>query len=318
MKQLKICVIGVYFGQFPKYIGLWQRSCEFNKEIDFLIVTDSFLPYECKNVKILRMSLRDFRMLAESKLDTQICLDTPFKCCDYKPLYGYIFQDYLKDYDYWGFCDFDMLFGDILNFVKKYQLQKYDKFLTLGHFSLIRNTEEVNRLPIINIPGSTFIQMIQSPTTIQFDELSGGVNDIFELNERKIFRHRIFADISRLWKRIKLAERYIDSEDVNYKEQLFFWQEGKCFRAFIDDEVIKNEEYLYIHLKKRKYVIANENISSVRHITITPDSLKMYKNLPNIDKDYIITNNPFRGCLYEYIEEKFLSKRVNHIQPSNK
>ena len=32
--------------------------------------------------------------------------------CDYKVAYGEMFQDYIKEYDFWGHCDMDMIFGE--------------------------------------------------------------------------------------------------------------------------------------------------------------------------------------------------------------
>ncbi len=45
----KIVVIGVYFGNFPEYMNLWLKSCEFNKEIDFIIFTDNIIKTNIKN-----------------------------------------------------------------------------------------------------------------------------------------------------------------------------------------------------------------------------------------------------------------------------
>ena len=41
INRYKVCVIGVYFGKLPEYFNLWLKSCEYNKDIDFLIVSDN-------------------------------------------------------------------------------------------------------------------------------------------------------------------------------------------------------------------------------------------------------------------------------------
>ena len=43
----------------------------------------------------------------------QVTLDRPYKLCDFKPAYGFIFGEYLKEYDYWGHCDIDIVWGDL-------------------------------------------------------------------------------------------------------------------------------------------------------------------------------------------------------------
>ena len=35
MEDLKVCIIGIYFGQFPNYFDLWLKSASYNYSIDF-------------------------------------------------------------------------------------------------------------------------------------------------------------------------------------------------------------------------------------------------------------------------------------------
>ena len=66
--------------------------------------------------------------------------------CDYKVAYGEMFQEYIKDYDFWGHCDADLIFGDIRKFVTDDLLNKYDRLGVDGFFSLFRNTIEINAI----------------------------------------------------------------------------------------------------------------------------------------------------------------------------
>lgn len=92
------------------------------------------------------MTFQELKKWFQSKFDFPIVLDSPYKLCDYKVMTGYLFNDYLKDYDYWGYSDADMLFGDIRKFLPDNKLEQYDKIGHLGHFTLYRNTEEINTL----------------------------------------------------------------------------------------------------------------------------------------------------------------------------
>lgn len=310
---MKVCIIGVYFGVYPDYFDLWLKTCQYNSNIDFYIVGDAKISKEIPNVHHIYMTLKQFKLRAEKVFNTSISLEYPFKCCDYKPLYGLIINEYIRDYDYWGYCDFDMLFGDIMYFLEKYNMSNYDKFLPLGHLSFIRNTDEVNRIAL-GKGRYLFDKMISSQKTVQFDEL-GGINQILLENNFSLFQDRIFADISRLWKRIKLASRYQGSRDVNYKLQLFYWKEGKVFRSYVDNGMIYNEEYIYIHLKKRKYKGTDKNFSYIKSIIVTPDKLEVCDQPINILKEDIKRLNPYKGALYELLEEKFFSRNTNHIMP---
>ena len=38
---MKIAFVIPYFGKFPNYFELWEHSAAYNKDIDFLIFTDT-------------------------------------------------------------------------------------------------------------------------------------------------------------------------------------------------------------------------------------------------------------------------------------
>jgi len=75
----------------------------------------------------------------------------PYKLCDFKPTYGIVFSDYLIDFDFWGYCDLDIIFGQIRSFVTEEELCKYEVFsfrkqYPSGFFMLFKNTERINNL----------------------------------------------------------------------------------------------------------------------------------------------------------------------------
>ena len=45
---------------------------------------------------------------------------------EYKPAFGSIFANYLKPYTHWGYCDLDMLIGNLPLFVERSELSEYD------------------------------------------------------------------------------------------------------------------------------------------------------------------------------------------------
>lgn len=310
--RMKTAIVGVYFGELPNYFHLWMQSCETNPSVDFKLVTDAVVENNPNNVEIIPMKLSEMKALAEHKIGMRICLDTPFKCCDYKPVYGLIFEDYLKGYDYWGHCDLDLIFGDLQHFFDLYQLEEYDKFLPLGHLALYRNTRECNeRFRIVPKAGNAYEHSFVVPETTQFDEL-GGINAIYLEQGYPFFRERIFADISSQWFRVKLAENYIDSNDVNYHYQVFYWQNGKVFRSFIKDGRVGEEEFIYIHLKKRTFSEFSNAPGSA--FFINADNFAHKSEGEKITKGLIQRNNPFRGVLYEWLEMKGLFRYLKRLK----
>ncbi|MBR6208114.1 MAG: hypothetical protein IKQ69_03870 [Oscillospiraceae bacterium] len=303
---MKICIIGVYFGVLPNTFPLWLKSCIKNGDVDFLIVTDAAVETDAPNIRVLPMTLSEMQKLASEKIGMEVVLSTPYKCCDYKPVYGLIFEDHLRAYDYWGHCDFDMLFGRITALTEKYHLERYDKFLNLGHLSLYRNTPECNaRFTLTPKSGNSYRTSFAIEKTTQFDEL-GGINAIYEENRFPFFKERIFADISSQWKRMKLAEDYFDSQDKNYPKQVFYWENGKVLRTYERNGRFIDEEFLYIHIKKRRYAVPSEEVLRADSFYITPDSFAV-KNGPVTGRDFRIYN-PNHGAIYEVLEKHFIMK----------
>ena len=136
-----IIVIHLYFGRLPSFFELWLRSCEMNSTIDFLICTDQKVDSNAANIKVFTTNLLEIKKRIEELIKFKVCLSSPRKLCDYKGLYGLIFQEYTKNYDFWGFCDSDLIFGNIRTFLTDDILNNYDHILGLGHFQLQRTSD---------------------------------------------------------------------------------------------------------------------------------------------------------------------------------
>lgn len=154
---MRFCAICVYYGKWPSTMSSWLASCAWNPEIDFLLVSDISTEGLCipSNVKIFPLSFRqvvtriaDFvclRYSAASREKIVHALNKPYKLCDYKPLYGTIFAQEVREYDFWGWCDLDLIFGRISKFIPQDAL-KYVKIFPCGHLSFVVNNEEGNNL----------------------------------------------------------------------------------------------------------------------------------------------------------------------------
>lgn len=299
----RICVITPYFGSFPHYFSVWLESCRRNETIDFFLFTDAeyngFIP---ENVRIVPMTLSTMKRIAEEKLGMSISLERPYKCCDFKPVYGLIFQDYISSYSYWGHCDLDLVFGDLQGFLNRLCYQKYDKFLPLGHLCFYRNTEAVNHY--YQLPGSMngdYTEVFTSDRIFAYDEL-GGIMQIYKANHLPMFSERVFADISHMYHRFRLSEYCnLEGKDKNYPYQVFFWEDGHTYRSVLHDGKVEREEYMYIHFKKRPNYNVGFDVSRTNafYITSTGFIEKTETELTKADFQRI---NPFRGELYEMIE----------------
>lgn len=167
----RIAFIILYFGKFKNYFPLFLISCKNNPSINWMIFTDdkSDYPYP-KNVKVIYTTFEKIKERVQKQFDFQICLNRPYKLCDYKPAYGEIFSDELKDYDFWGYCDIDLIFGNIRRYLTEDILNKFSKVFTRGHFSLYKNSPDVNSF-YRNIDGFRNAFTMERP--FAFDEWGG-------------------------------------------------------------------------------------------------------------------------------------------------
>lgn len=148
----KISLINCYFGNFPWYFSFFIKSCGTNPTVDFIIFSDSkYDGYLPDNVKIIAFTLENFNILASKKLGFEVAVKKAYKLCDFKPAYGLLFSDFLIEYDFWGMCDIDIVFGRIREFMTEKLLEEYDiintrhDYLT-GSFLLFKNNTEINSL----------------------------------------------------------------------------------------------------------------------------------------------------------------------------
>ena len=112
------------------------------------------------------------RELIKERIGKKSILEDRYKISDYKPAYGILFEDYLKDFDFWGHCDVDIIWGDIRKYTTEEILDKHDMFSTRkgrmsGHFSLFRNTRSINQL---FRQSSEFADVIEQRECLGFDE----------------------------------------------------------------------------------------------------------------------------------------------------
>lgn len=299
----KIAIVSVYYGMLPPYYRLWLRSCEYNPTIDFYIVTDIEVENLPKNVHIINLSFTEFHALAEKKLGRKVCLDAPYKLCDYKPLYGEILEDYLSKYDYWAHCDMDLVFGDLRKYFDQYKLINYDRFLHLGHLSLYKNTPECRFF--FKLPGSkcgSWEKVVSTPKNCLFDEWSG-VYGIFHENNLPMFEERIFADISMLYSRFRLA-----LDDINYDKQVFYWENGHVYRSYWLDEEEHRDEFIYIHFKKRHFGKEAFDAAFVKAFFIGPNGFT--EKTAKVNLNDVERINPFYGEAYERRELKGMERKL--------
>ena len=141
-----VVIIIPYFGNFPNYFQLFLNSCKYNKTIDWVIITDNESKYNYpQNVRKVKDTFVEVQKRIRRKFDFDVVVDNVHKLCEYKPAYAYLFPELVEGYDYWGYGDIDLIYGNLRHFLTE-EVLSYEKIFTLGHLTLIENKEKFEKL----------------------------------------------------------------------------------------------------------------------------------------------------------------------------
>ncbi|HFI0791445.1 TPA: DUF6625 family protein [Streptococcus suis] len=307
-----------YFGKLPKTVfPFWLQSCSYNPSIEWYIFTDDSevenfdLP---SNVKILPISLDELSTLISEKISLKVKLTDGYKLCDFKPLYGVIFQDWLSDIDFWGHCDIsDTLYGNLRLFLTEQLLSKAEKIMFLGHMTIYRNTSEINERFRLKTKSRTSLEDIFCVAENKaFDELTPySINRIYMENGLEITRlDDMYVDITPLYFRFRSSsyDSKFNHEGYDSISRIFQWDSGRLFEISIKDCKAVKREVGYIHFQKRH--IKNRNVELGEKFYITPKGL-IGNNINDMIR-FIRTSNrnilpylPFFKLKYKAVQYKF-------------
>jgi hypothetical protein len=248
----KVGVFCAFFGNLPQYFDLTFESMASNKKIDWYLFTDDnkSLRKTANNVKIFLISFKDFKEMTYAKLG--VFPRSSYKLCDYKPFYNILFEKYTCKYEYYGYYDLDVIYGNLDELLEKLILQGFDKIFDLGHFSIIRNSSNIKSLLFFKIGDCSYKDMLEHKYICIFDEMYSkqygtkylGVNGLFLRSGFKLYNDRkAFADISIKYNCL--------SPLCLKKGNYYFIKNGKEIECH-DENGAFVCNFVYIHLQKRK------------------------------------------------------------------
>ena len=285
-----ICLLIPYYGDFPNYFRLWLNSAKQNEGIDFIFITENIkqenLP---KNVKMVKESFEELKRRIQHKYDFKISLETPYKLCDFRPAYGDIFEEIVKDYDYWGYCDIDLIFGDIRHFISDELLNNYEKINLHGHLSIYKNSDKMKTLyKTINQSLMNYRLAFSKNVSCHFDEYPG-ISLICKYEDIKYIDIEDYADIDRFSHRfIKVFDHSTKKNDPKDIKQIFKWLNGKLINRRERDDKFEENEIMYVHLQKRNM---DDEIDNINSFYVVPNK-------------FISSSNEVKDCIEKYVTDK--------------
>lgn len=279
-KEMKSVVFLIpYFGKFNNYFPIFLQSCKYNPSINWIIFTDDKSSYDYpENVQVEYTTLRNFNNLANKKMNSNFTISRSYKLCDYKPAYGLILEDFIKNYDWWGYCDMDLVWGDIRKFFIPELLENYDKIGVYGHCTIIKNTDALNRAFLSDLDGhKRYLEVFNSEENRSFDEeFNGSINNIFKSHNYRIHDTKASASVYPKSSNFRLTwlknkhDYFVEKRSKSF----FLWDKGKLTRYIFKSQNVRAQEFLYLHLQSRKMRVSPQlNIDCFK---IIPNSFDYY------------------------------------------
>jgi hypothetical protein len=267
MKSHKILLIIPYFGKWPVWFALFVDSIQRNAGIDFLFVTDCDAEplIKLKNVKVEHISFEKYIERYKKILGSYIQIPNPYKICDLRPFFGLIHEKDIKGYDFFGWTDVDLVFGDIRSFYTDELLSNYDVFSThqdrlSGHLALLRNTEYLKN---IGFSIYNWKESLQNPNFVGIDE--HGITNALTMT----FWDKVSEKLKQKWisnlfsfvqkkksKRFYFKEQYttpfitvpwLDGSLNSQQPSVWFYENGKVW-----NERDGERNFLYLHFMNFK------------------------------------------------------------------
>lgn len=279
----KIALIIPYFGKFPNYFPLFLNSCRHNPTIDWLLVTDNADSYAYpENVRVIRMTFSELRERFQCCFDFDISLETPYKLCDFKPAYGFLFREWLAEYDFWGHCDMDLLFGDLRHFFPDDILAQHDKVGHLGHLTLYRNSRLVNTAFMDDEQRCR--EVLSNGRIFVFDEWDDlSINRIFLKRGLRVWLWNEFFDVHphhdnliRVTWEIGSGPDYPDTQHIERCGSWITWEDGHIYVWPHGKDYAQKTELAYVHFQKR-FMEVRCDLDEQR-ILCLPDGFEPYRD----------------------------------------
>jgi hypothetical protein len=141
-----------FVGKWPRWSRLFFESARRQASTHFLLVCDELppfkLPANVRRVPSVRGVVGDIEAALGVAIGPMI---SGHKLCDLRPFFGIAFEEALRPYRFWGYCDVDMMLGGVESLLGAGLLDQCDVFtahneMCVGHFTLFRNCDRVNRL----------------------------------------------------------------------------------------------------------------------------------------------------------------------------
>lgn len=194
-----------------------------------------------------------------------------------------MFAAQLSGYDFWGFCDIDLLFGNLRYFITEHVLEKYNKISWRGHLTLFKNTPQINSFYRRSYKGFPTYKICLGNTSnypCYYEERL--INNLFEENGMPVYKAIPFADLKIRSFNFELLH-FNKTEAYKNASQIFVWRQGNLQRLFVQNGKILEEAFAYIHFLKRPVKLITA-ASAANGFIIVPNKILPFHEKITVEK----------------------------------
>jgi len=265
----KILLIECWLGPLPPWRPIYEASCKANPHLDFLVLTDQVnSPKRDANIIWEPITGERLEELIKEHYRFQGPLGSAWDLTKLKPAYGALFSRFLTGYQFWGFHDSDLVWGDTRRFLTEERLAAYDVLTAsaawmVGHFSIFKlNTSAA--LPHLLIADYWNLIQKENHKGVCVDEeiLDHALARMERQSKIRVLRAQwLLGDgLHPRWKKRALERlRSRDTDDDDY-----VFEHGQCrWDGLSVVHEATGREALYFHFQhwKRKYSLENVSYS---------------------------------------------------------
>ena len=240
-----------YFGKWPAWFDYFLLTCRHNASIQWLFFTDCPVPKNAPdNISFQSISFEDYKKKVSAKLGINFYPDNPYKLCDLKPMLGFIHEEEINSYDFWGFSDIDLVYGDLRQYYTSERLSKFDLYSTharrvSGHLCLMRNTKKMREA----------FRLIKNWQTLLAEQTHHALDE--GAFSRLFIRHKnfpkwlfnVFSYFNSWRRRSEFIEAYsTPNAGVRWIDNSYDFPEEWCWQnGVLTNSLITNRNYPYFH-----------------------------------------------------------------------
>ncbi len=256
MKPASIIIIIPYFGKWPEWVEFFMLSCQANPSINWLFITDCGKPQvKPNNCQFIETSFADYTSQISQKLAINFNPTSPYKLCDIKPAYGYLHQAQTQAYDFFGFGDIDVIYGNLRQFLTDDILAKHQLISThnnriSGHLCLLKNTptmiQAFQRI-------KNWQNLFENPQHLSIDE-SKFTKVFMPHRKHPTWLKYLYAYFSPYWRHNYFKEQYSTilapmpwCDGKQQHPEQWYWRQGH-----LSNNQNGQQEFMYLHFMNWK------------------------------------------------------------------